>query len=121
MHGPWRMFLSNHRVSRKEERAGHLEAAADGLTVLMVRSRTTPLYKTVPPIIRNADYTGGAAIPKEREAGEPSSHHCIHTPLRPWLIGVRYPERDNVGLSPVNTVHHFVQATPPNTPEVHRK
>jgi len=80
----------------------------------------TPL-QTVPPIIHTVDYTGGAAIPKEREVGEPFRSPLHTHTISPEAYKRALPKRDSVGLSPVNTVYHFVQATSPNTREVHRK
>jgi hypothetical protein len=61
-------------------------------------------------------------LPSFHERGQaPSSFHRIRRSFRLRLIDWRYRRgakataTDEVGLSPVNVVSHFVQATPPNT------
>ena len=76
------------------------------------------------PLMRVA--TTPEELPSFHERGQaPSSFHRIRRSFRLRLIDWRYRREaegrtaDEVGLSPVSVVSHFVQATPPSTLMVH--
>ena len=91
-----------------------------GLTVLMVLAACSSA-NTEPP------FTLGGATPemlpslKRRLAGERRPHRRVTGPFRSaYGSGLPGRCRDGVGLSPVNAVGHYEQATSPVTPSVRR-
>ena len=82
-----------------------------------------PSFRRVPTLWVS---TTPEELPSLQEGGQaPSSFHRFRRSFRHGLIDWRYyPDAlgltvDDAGLSPVNVVSHFVQATPPVTLMIH--
>jgi len=95
-----------------------------GLTFSLTCSSCHYLHTVLPFTAPMGDYSGRAAILSRTRAGPrfAPSHPPLISPLT-YRLALPPPDRgrttDEVGLSPVNVVSHFVRAMPPVTLMVH--
>ena len=127
------MFLSRAFVSERGSDATDGSACVGLLTALMV----SPWRVCLPRILlspgrlpcgcplgdTDVGYSGEAVIPERPSQEDPSvpprDQALFVMDLWAWVI--RGHPRNGVGLSPVNVVSHYEQATPPVTSRVRRR